>query len=170
MLTENKRREFTTVKGPVLTDLRSMGKVYVAFTDSRETRRAIEKVRLLRPEWRVSPITVKEYVNYTEPLNASQASDYEGQLLVTVYYDGRNPSLNKCTVARSLEALFMTFGDIKEFTNLPTGQEHISEFHVEFFNTRDAENVISTLNGSSVDVSRIYQPSNSQLLASKTSL
>ncbi|PKY06900.1 meiosis protein MEI2 [Aspergillus campestris IBT 28561] len=145
------RREFTTVKGPVLTDLRSMGKVYVAFTDSRETRRAIEKVHLLRPEWRISPLTIREYVQHTEPSNASQASDYEGQLLVTVYYDGRNPSLNKCTVARSLEALFMTFGDIKEFTNLPTGQENISEFHAEFFNTRDGENVISTLNGSSVD-------------------
>lgn len=162
VLTRVKRREFTTVKGPVLTDLRSVGKVYVAFTDSRETRRATEKVHLLRPEWRVSPLTIKEYVQHTEPSNASQASDYEGQLLVTVYYDGRNPSLNKCTVARSLEALFMTFGDIKEFTNLPTGQENISEFHVEFFNTRDAENVISTLNGSSVDVSRGSQPSNSQ--------
>ncbi|KAB8237861.1 putative meiosis protein MEI2 [Aspergillus alliaceus] len=145
------RREFGTLKGPVLTELSSMGKVYVSFTDSREAKKAIEKVQLLRPEWRVFPLTVKEYVQHTEPSLLSHVSDYEGQLLVTVYYDSRNPTLNQHTVARSLEALVTTFGDMKAFTPLPTGQENISEFHLEFFNTQDAENVMSTLNGSSIE-------------------
>ncbi|KAE8339352.1 hypothetical protein BDV24DRAFT_152897 [Aspergillus arachidicola] len=145
------RREFGTLKGPVLTELNSMGKVYVSFTDSREAKKAIEKVRLLRPEWRVFPLTAKEYVQHTEPTLLSDVSDYEGQLLVTVYYDSRNPTLNQHTVTRSLETIVTTFGDMKAFTPLPTGQENISEFHLEFFNTRDAENVMSTLNGSSVE-------------------
>ncbi|KAB8253957.1 meiosis protein MEI2 [Aspergillus pseudonomiae] len=145
------RREFGTLKGPVLTELSSMGKVYVSFTDSREAKKAIEKVRLLRPEWRVFPLTAKEYVQHTEPSLLSDVSDYEGQLLVTVYYDSRNPTLNQHTVTRSIETIVTTFGDMKAFTPLPTGQEDISEFHLEFFNTRDAENVMTTLNGSSVE-------------------
>ncbi|PWY64292.1 meiosis protein MEI2 [Aspergillus heteromorphus CBS 117.55] len=145
------RREFGSLKGPVLSELSSMGKVYVAFTDSREATKAIEKIKILRPEWNVSPIAPKEYVQHVEPSLLPQTSDYEGQLLVTVYYDGRNPNLNQRTVARSLETLTMTFGDIKTFTSLPTGQENIGEFHIEFFNTRDAENVMTTLNGTSVD-------------------
>ncbi|PYH77761.1 meiosis protein MEI2 [Aspergillus uvarum CBS 121591] len=145
------RREFGSLRGPVLSELNSSGKVYVAFTDSREVTKAIEKVNLLRPEWRAFPITAKEYVRHAEPALLSQASDYEGQLLVTVYFDGRNPNLNQHTVARSLETLAMTFGDIKSFTDVPTGQDNIGEFHLEFFNTRDAENVTTTLNGTLVD-------------------
>ncbi|KAE8130965.1 meiosis protein MEI2 [Aspergillus pseudotamarii] len=145
------RREFGTLKGPVLTELNSMGKVYVSFTDSREAKKANEKVRLLRPEWRVFPLTAKEYVQHTEPNLLSNVSDYEGQLLVTVYYDSRNPTLNQHAITRSLETIVTTFGDIKAFNPLPTGQENISEFHLEFFNTRDAENVMTTLNGSSVE-------------------
>lgn len=91
-------------------------------------------------------------MRHAEPALLSQASDYEGQLLVTVYFDGRNPNLNRHTVARSLETLAMTFGDIKSFTDVPTGQDNIGEFHLEFFNTRDAENVTTTLNGTLVDV------------------
>ncbi|KAE8377921.1 meiosis protein MEI2 [Aspergillus bertholletiae] len=145
------RREFGTLKGPVLTELNSMGKVYVSFTDSREAKKAIEKVRLLRPEWRVFPLTVKEYVQHTEPSILPDVSDYEGQLFVTVYYDSRNPTLNQHAVTRSLETIVTTFGDVKAFTPLRTGQENISEFHIEFFNTRDAENTMTTLNGSIVE-------------------
>ncbi|PYH98926.1 putative meiosis protein MEI2 [Aspergillus ellipticus CBS 707.79] len=145
------RREFGSLRGPVLSELSSKGKVYVAFTDSREAMKAIEKVKILRPEWNVSLIAPKEYVQHVEPSLLSQTSDYEGQLLVTVYYDGRNLSMNQHTVARSLETLAMTFGDIRTFTSLPTGQENIGEFHIEYFNTRDAENVMTTLNGTSVD-------------------
>lgn len=130
-----------------------MGKVYVAFTDSREAEKASEKIRLLRPEWRVFPLTAKEYVQHLEPSLLVQTSDYEGQLLITVYYDSRNPNLNQQSVARSLETLTETFGDIKFFHLLPNGQENIGQFHLEFFNTRDAENVMTTLNKTSVDVS-----------------
>ncbi|TQB69931.1 hypothetical protein MPDQ_001121 [Monascus purpureus] len=145
------RREFGTLKGPVLTELSSLGKVYVAFTDSREAKGAMEKVCFLHPEWRVVPITAREYVQHSEPSLLSQTSDFEGQLLVSVYYDGRNPRLNQHTVAHSLETLVTTFGDVKSLNHLPSGQGNVSEFHIEFFDTRDAENAMTTLNGTSVD-------------------
>ncbi|GFG18843.1 meiosis protein MEI2 [Aspergillus udagawae] len=145
------RREFATLRGPVLNELSSLGKVYVAFADSREAKKAIEKVRLLRPEWRVFPLTAKEYVQHSEPSLLQQTSDYEGHLLVSVYYDSRNPTFNSHTVARSLQTLATTFGDLKAFDLLPRGQDNVSEFHLEFYNTRDADNAMVTLNGTTVD-------------------
>ncbi|KKK25067.1 meiosis protein [Aspergillus rambellii] len=145
------RREFTSLKGPILSELSSMGKIYLAFTDCREAKKAIEKVHLLRPEWHVFPLTPREFTQHSDPSRLPQTSDYEGQLLASVYYDSRNPTLSQHAVSRSLETLVMTFGDIKTFTPLPSDQENIIEFHIEFFNTRDAENVMTTLNGTSVD-------------------
>ncbi|KAG2417185.1 hypothetical protein HFD88_008403 [Aspergillus terreus] len=147
----SKRREFATLKGPLLTELSSMGKVYVAFADSREAKRAMEKVHLLRPEWRVFPLTAKEYVQHSDASLVPKTSDYEGQLFVTIYYDSRNPGLNQHSATRSLDAIASTFGDVKDLSALPTAQENVSEFHVEFFNTRDAENFLTTLNGTTVD-------------------
>ncbi|GIK06527.1 hypothetical protein Aspvir_002177 [Aspergillus viridinutans] len=145
------RREFATLRGPVLNELSSLGKVYVAFADSREAKKAIEKVRLLRPEWRVFPLTAKEYVQHSEPSLLQQTSDYEGHLIVSVYYDSRKPTFNSHTVARSLQTLATTFGDLKAFDLLPRGQDNVSEFHLEFYNTRDADNAMVTLNGTTVD-------------------
>ncbi|GAT30784.1 meiosis protein MEI2 [Aspergillus luchuensis] len=54
-----------------------MGKVYVAFTDSREATKAIEKVKVLRPEWHISTIAPKEYVKHVEPSLLPQTSNYE---------------------------------------------------------------------------------------------
>jgi hypothetical protein len=133
-----------------------LGKVYVAFADSREAKKATEKVRLLRPEWRVFPLTAKEYVKHSEPSLLQQTSDYEGHLLVSVYYDSGNPTFNSHTVARSLQTLATTFGDLKAFDLLPRGQDNVSEFHIEFYNTRDADNAMVTLNGTTVDVSETF--------------
>ena len=141
----------------MLTELSSLGKVYVAFTDSREAKTATGKVCLLHPEWRVIPITCREYVQHSEPSILARTSDFEGQLSVSVYYDSRNQVLNQHSVALSLETLAVTFGDIKSFKVLPfqlgNGQGNVCEFHLEFFDTRDAENAMTTLNGTSMDVS-----------------
>lgn len=129
-----------------------MGNVYLSFTDSRDAKNAFEKVHLLRPEWHIVPLTARELAQRSDPSLLSKTSDFEGQLLVAVYYDSRNPKLNQHSVSRSLEALVLTFGDIKTFTQLSNSQDNVSEFHLEFFNTRDAENASISLNGARVDV------------------
>lgn len=130
-----------------------MGNVYLSFTDSRDAKNAFEKVHLLRPEWHIVPLTARELAQRSDPSLLSKTSDFEGQLLVAVYYDSRNPKLNQHSVSRSLEALVLTFGDIKTFSQLSNSQDNVSEFHLEFFNTRDAENASISLNGARVDVS-----------------
>lgn len=149
------RSDFGTLKGPAVGELTSMGKVYVAFADSREARKATDKIRRLRPQWHVVPLTARDFVEQTEPSLLAQTSNFEGHLNVVVYYDSRNPSLNHSTVSHSLEAIARTFGDMKSFMTLPNGQDNVSEFHLEFYNTRDAENAMGTLNGTTVDVSRL---------------
>ena len=130
-----------------------MGKVYVSFADIRDAKNAVEKVHILRPEWHIFPLTARELVQHSDPSLLPKTSDFEGQLLVAVYYDSRDHSMNQTIVARSLESLVLTFGDVKSFSRFPTGQANIIEFHLEFFNTRDAENATTSLNGARVDVS-----------------
>jgi hypothetical protein len=53
-----------------------------------------------------------------------------------------------------MKGLTETFGDVKTFKALPVEQNNVSEFEVEFFDTRDAENAVATLNGATVEVSQ----------------
>ncbi|OXV06476.1 hypothetical protein Egran_05756 [Elaphomyces granulatus] len=152
------RREFGTLKGPNLSELKSNGRIYVSFTDSREARHAMDKVHLLRPEWRVVPLTAIEYARRSGT-STDQISDFEGQIYVTVYY---NPSLDEHTVGSSIKSLAETFGDVKAFRALCTGQRNVIEFQIEFFDTRDAENAVTVLNGTSLEDCvlevRLYRP------------
>ncbi|PGG98555.1 hypothetical protein GX51_06751 [Blastomyces parvus] len=145
------RREFGTLKGPVFTELNSAGCIYVGFTDIRDARNASEKVRRLHPEWRIRPLTAREYAQKFDPANADLVSDFEGHVFASVYYDGSNPALDARVVSHSFKDLLETFGDIKAFHGMPTTQGNVDEFLIEFFDTRAADNVVSTLNGTSVD-------------------
>jgi hypothetical protein len=131
--------------------LKSNGRIYVSFTDSREARHAMDKVHVLRPEWRVVPLTASEYARRSGSF-VDQISDFEGQIYVTVYYDCRNPNLDDHTVGSSIKNLAETFGDVKAFRALCTGQRNLIEFQIEFFDTRDAENAVTVLNGTSLEV------------------
>ncbi|KAK2767901.1 hypothetical protein FQN53_006441 [Emmonsiellopsis sp. PD_33] len=147
----HQRREFGTLKGPVFTELSSTGGIYVGFTDARDARNASEKVGRLHPEWRIHFLTAKEYAQKFEPSNSHLVSNFEGQVFASVYYDSSNPALDSRVVSHSFKDLLETFGDIKAFQTIPTGQDNVDEFLIEFFDTRAADNVVSTLNGTSVD-------------------
>ncbi|EGC48275.1 meiosis protein MEI2 [Histoplasma capsulatum var. duboisii H88] len=145
------RREFGTLKGPVFTELNSTGTIYVGFTDIRDAKKASEKVGRLHPEWRVRFLTAREYAQKFDPTNSDLVSDFEGQVFASVFYDSSNPALDARVVSHSFKDLLETFGDIKAFHGLPSTQGNVDEFLIEFFDTRAADNVVSTLNGTSVD-------------------
>ncbi|KAL2383687.1 hypothetical protein RJZ90_002438 [Blastomyces dermatitidis] len=145
------RREFGTLKGPVFTELSSAGCIYLGFTDIRDAKNASEKVRRLHPEWRIRSLTAREYAQKFDPANAGLVSDFEGQVFASVFYDSSNPSLDARVVSHSFKDLLETFGDIKAFHGMPNTQGNVDEFLIEFFDTRAADNVVSTLNGTSVD-------------------
>ncbi|KKA17546.1 Meiosis protein MEI2 [Rasamsonia emersonii CBS 393.64] len=145
------RREFGTIKGPLLSELSSKGKIYVAFTDSREAKNAIEKVQVLHPDWRITPLTAREYAQQSTTSDVDRVSDFEGQICVSVYYDSRDPSIDQRAIISCVRGLTESFGDVKTFKALPVEQNNVSEFEVEFFDTRDAENAVATLNGATVE-------------------
>ncbi|OAX79451.1 hypothetical protein ACJ72_06232 [Emergomyces africanus] len=145
------RREFGSLKGPVFTELHSTGSIYVGFTDVRDANNASEKVARLHPEWRINFLTAQEYAQKFDPTNFDLVSDFEGQVFASVFYDSSNPALDARVVSHSFKDLLETFGDIKAFHGLSNNQGNVDEFLVEFFDTRAADNVISTLHGTSVD-------------------
>lgn len=158
MLTSGKRHDFTTLKGPAIGDMNTMGRFSVAFADGREAKRAFEKVQRLQPTWRLIPLTAREYVQHADATLLQQTSDFEGQLTATVFFDSRNQKLNRMNAGQTLQAILATFGDIKTFLTLPAAQANVSEFHVEFFNTRDAENAVASLNNTAASVSPTLPP------------
>lgn len=100
-------------------------------------------------------LTAKEYAQKFDFSALSSTSDFEGQIFASVYYDSRNPGLDGRSVSHAFKDLVQTFGDIKAFHSLPTGQDNVTDFLIEFFDTRAADNAVFTLNGTSVDVSRL---------------
>lgn len=136
----------------MFTELNSTGTIYVGFTDIRDAKNASEKVGRLHPEWRVRFLTAREYAQKFDPSNSDLVSDFEGQVFASVFYDSSNPALDARVVSHSFKDLLETFGDIKAFHGLPSTQGNVDEFLIEFFDTRAADNVVSTLNGTSVDV------------------
>lgn len=148
-----KRREFPTIKGPVLGELSINGNIYVTFADSREAQRAVYKVRHVRPEWRVVQLTARDYAQFAEPTLLGQVSDYDGQLLVAAIDNGGNINTNCNIVARSVESIIVSFGDIKTFSALHSTQRNALNFQVEFYNSHAAESAVVALNNVTVDVS-----------------
>lgn len=59
-------------------------------------------------------------------------------------------------VSHSFRDLLETFGDLNAFQGLPTGREDTIEFVAEYHDTRAAENVVSTLNRTTMDVSDAF--------------
>ncbi|TPX24788.1 hypothetical protein DIZ76_010231 [Coccidioides immitis] len=145
------RHEFSTLKGPILTELGTHGKIYVGFTDSRDAKAAFDKVKKQYPAWYLQALTAKEFTGKHDATYVGATSDYEGYIFASVYFNGNNPAADGCVISHNFKNILEKFGDIKAFCTIPTEQRHVVDFMVEFFDTRAAENVASTLNGSSVD-------------------
>lgn len=115
------------------------------------------------PEWHLQPITAKEFGYKFDGSRVGSVSDFEGHIFASVFYNGRNPEMDGRAVSYAFKDLIKTFGDIRAFKSIPTGQENVIDFFVEFFDTRVSDNVVSTLNGSAVDVSGLFPPLVSRL-------
>ncbi|EEP78320.1 predicted protein [Uncinocarpus reesii 1704] len=145
------RHEFSTLKGPILTELGTHGRIYAGFTDSRDARAAFDKIQKTYPAWYLQPLTAKEFAGKHDATHVATTSDYEGYIFASVYFNGLQPGADGRVISHNFKDILEKFGDIKAFCTIPTEQNHVIDFIVEFFDTRPAENVASTLNGSSVD-------------------
>ncbi|WEW61862.1 hypothetical protein PRK78_007359 [Emydomyces testavorans] len=145
------RHEFSTLKGPILTELATHGRIYVAFTDCRDAKAAFDKIQKIYPTWFLQPLTAKEFASKLGNIHVAKTSNYEGHIAASVYFNGHHPGADGRVLSHNFKNILEKFGDIKAFSTIPTEQNHVIDFMVEFFDIRAAENVASTLNGSSVD-------------------
>ena len=129
------------------------GIIYIGFNDSREAKAAWEKVEKLHPEWRLHPMTAKEFAPKLGEHSPDRVSDFEGLITATVFFDARNPEMDGRSISYGFKNILEPFGDVKAFKTITTGQENVIEFMVEFFDTRAATNVVCTLDGSDINVS-----------------
>ncbi|KAI1947590.1 hypothetical protein LOZ12_003021 [Ophidiomyces ophidiicola] len=145
------KRTYSSLKGPILTELGSHGRIYAAFADSRDARAVFEKINAMYPNWHFHGLTAKEFAGKLDATHVAWTSDYEGHILVSVFYNGNNPSADPRAISHNFKTTLEKFGDIKAFATIPTEQNHVIDFHVEFFDTHVAENVVSALDGSCVN-------------------
>lgn len=113
----------------------------------------MRKVHILHPEWRITPLTAREYARRSMVSNPDYASDFEGQISLSVFSDTRELTVDHRAVASHMKDLLASFGDVKACKLLPIRSDTVSDIEIEFHDVRDADNVASSLNGATVEVS-----------------
>lgn len=142
------RRDFGSIQGPYLSELKSLGKFIVAFTDLRDTQRALGKIQFTHPEWRAIPLLARECAQESHGL-VGGISDFEGQIAISVLIHGHNDM----DVNSLVQGLVKGFGALVSFKIPFLQADNIKKFFVEFFDTTDAANAVAVLNGAIIEVS-----------------
>ncbi|EED12548.1 meiosis protein MEI2, putative [Talaromyces stipitatus ATCC 10500] len=144
------RRNLGSIQGPYLSELKSLGKFIVAFTDLRDTQRALEKVQLTHPEWRATPLLARECAQESKGLIGS-ISDFEGQISIKVIIHGHLSDIDLSQVNSLVQGLVKGFGALVSFKALFLPAGNIKEFVAEFCDTIDAANAVAVLNGAIIE-------------------
>jgi hypothetical protein len=122
------------------------------FGDVRDSLKAYDEISFHRPEWRVLPMTPKHYASHTSHSDPANVSNYEGQILLTVFFDGHTPHKPAASVLFTLQQALFACGAVKAIHTLPTDQENVRDFRVEYNDIRSAEMALQSLNRSLVGV------------------
>jgi len=99
-------------------------------------------------------MTNKEFMANTGEADPTMVSDFEGQVIVTIFYDGRHHPYG-ADALRLLRQTLSTFGNVKAIHSLAPMQDHLREFRVEYYDTRAAQNAVASLKGAVIGVSTI---------------
>lgn len=136
-----------------------MRMLVVGFTDYHDAKVAYLNAQQDHPEWQLVRLSPKAFVlNNDEFLshggvNVAHISDFEGQLIVCVYFNGRDDSIKARPTFELLKQALSTFGEIKAFHSMPYQQGNVREIRVEYYDTRHAENATRSLSQTRLGVS-----------------
>ncbi|KAK6379847.1 hypothetical protein LTS17_005921 [Exophiala oligosperma] len=136
----------------------------VAFSDVRDAKKAWDIAGKLAPHTRVFALAPRA-VAADQGFNPSHVSDFEGQIILSVYYNG-NPNfeqLEAAPIVAEIKRLLAKCGEVKAMHTLPSTQLHCRDFRVEFFDSAAvpvAKDVISgtILDGGAVLHAEAYSP------------
>lgn len=143
---------FNSVIGVTLKDLKQHGVVIVGFSNIRDAAEVEPYIRNVQPTWTVRRISPKQYAQQALGSSSDMVTDYEAQLIVTLFYNGNQNRFLAIPVVNKLKQTLTTFGYLKAFHTLPAIQNHAREFRVEFDDTRSALNALVSLDLAVVDV------------------
>lgn len=135
-------RSATGING---TKLASQGTIIVGFTDYRDAKIAYANAQQDHPQWRLVRLTPKAFALNNEEapfagrVNVARVSDFEGQLVVSVFFNGRDDSIKAQPTFELLKQTLETFGKLKAFHSMPFQQGNIREIRFEYYDTRHAE-------------------------------
>jgi hypothetical protein len=139
----------------VFSELATKGNVYVAFADVRDANLAFGNARAIS-QWKVRRLKPTDFVVKTKPQLARFVSEFEGQVAATIYCPlSEARSHQNSTGPKLLKDILEKYGEIKAFRTLIQGSlDGVSEYHVEFYDTRAADNAVFSLDTTQFGVSK----------------
>lgn len=125
----------------------------VAFSDVRDAKKAWDIAGKLAPHTRVFALAPRA-VAADQGFNPSHVSDFEGQIILSVYYNG-NPNfeqLEAAPIVAEIKRLLAQCGEVKAMHTLPSTQLHCRDFRVEFFDSAAVPVAKDVISGTILDV------------------
>ena len=156
-LTHAQVATFSSLKGINAADLTTMGTVSVDFADLRDAVHAYQTVQQLYPQWHLVRLAPRAYARVIRGpnINVDKISDYDGQIKMSVAFNGRDNRILGEPVIASLVHALTTFGDIKAFHTSPYNpdtQANVRHIRVEFLDTRSAYTAWNSLDHAQIGV------------------
>lgn len=135
------------------------GAFSVSFGDLRDAKRAFDIAHTFAPGVRAIYLSPKTHAAEKER-DSSLVSDFEGQAIVSVYYNGgrQGRQVEARPIISEMKRLLSQCGDVKALHALPTTQQHLREFRIEFWNTDAVAVAKDVITGTIIDVGACSVP------------
>ncbi|KIW71261.1 hypothetical protein, variant 1 [Phialophora macrospora] len=148
---------FPSLRGVNATKLPS-GLFVVSCSDIRETKQAVAVAKSILPFATLMPCSGKTYAEEIGG-DASLASDYEGQMILSIYYNpnAAAPPVEARPVIVEIRRLLDQCGDVKAFHTCTSLQTHVRELRVEFYNADHVDVAKDVIRGTVIQV-RLQPP------------
>ncbi|KAJ5578851.1 hypothetical protein N7450_007718 [Penicillium hetheringtonii] len=143
-------QSFTSVNGPFWTTLNSIGRFYVAFTDSREVNAVIQLIAHEYPEWELIPMNAEEFARDTRMITPLPPS-FDDTVVATVYC-GSYSNFRPIDVTSKVKPYMELVGKVHSVQELQFGTPSdgsrltTHELKVKYFDCRHAANAVKALN------------------------
>ncbi len=135
----------------------SEGVVVVGFTNYRDARHAYMNIEVQNPSWQLNRLSPKSWACYgaaptSSQTNVALVSDFEGQVILSVYFNGRDSSIKARPTVEFIKQTLAKHGHVKAFHTLAYRQNNVREIRVEYYDVLAAEKASGLLNNAQFDV------------------
>lgn len=145
-----KIHEYPSLEDVCVKHIEHSGMFSLSFADLREAVAAMNKIRLSRPEWQVTPATAHEIANFTGS-NKVLSVPQDGEFDFSVHADPAEWMMMVQQLHEIVDSLIASFGAIRSCAIVEEGTS-MRKYHIRYFNTHQAAYAFSCLDGYKVEV------------------